>query len=149
MANIKIYLDNCAYNRPFDDQGQIKIYLESEAKKHIQDLILGGKIDLACSFVNRFENSRSTRLISKEAITNFIKRAKIYIGSSRASSLRERAHQIIDSGLKHVRDAYHVASAIEAGCDYLISTDSHILHYKTEEIKICSPITFFDYYKEA
>lgn len=26
---LKIYLDNCCYNRPFDDQSQIKIHLET------------------------------------------------------------------------------------------------------------------------
>ena len=39
MTKIKIYLDNCAYNRPFDDQTQIKIALETEAKRHIQRFI--------------------------------------------------------------------------------------------------------------
>jgi hypothetical protein len=28
---MKIYLDNCCYNRPFDDQTQERIHLESEA----------------------------------------------------------------------------------------------------------------------
>jgi hypothetical protein len=32
----KKYLDNCAYNRPFDDQTQVKIALETEAKRYIQ-----------------------------------------------------------------------------------------------------------------
>ena len=37
---LKIYLDNCCYNRPFDDLKQEKIYLESNAiqiilKRHI------------------------------------------------------------------------------------------------------------------
>ncbi len=27
---MKIYLDNCCYNRPFDDQTQERIHLESE-----------------------------------------------------------------------------------------------------------------------
>ena len=35
---IKVYLDNCAYNRPFDDQTQVKIALEAIAKQHIQRL---------------------------------------------------------------------------------------------------------------
>jgi ligand-binding SRPBCC domain-containing protein len=30
MVNIRVYLDNCVYNRPFDDQTQIKIALETE-----------------------------------------------------------------------------------------------------------------------
>lgn len=28
---MRIYLDNCCYNRPFDDQTQDRIHLESEA----------------------------------------------------------------------------------------------------------------------
>ncbi len=28
---MRIYLDNCCYNRPFDDQTQERIHLESEA----------------------------------------------------------------------------------------------------------------------
>ena len=55
MAKIRVYLDNCAYNRPFDNQEQIKIFLEAEAKKHIQRLIVDQKIHLAYSFINRFE----------------------------------------------------------------------------------------------
>lgn len=29
---MRVYLDNCSFNRPFDDQTQIKISLETEAK---------------------------------------------------------------------------------------------------------------------
>ena len=29
---MRIYLDNCTFNRPFDDQTHIRIYVESEAK---------------------------------------------------------------------------------------------------------------------
>ena len=32
----KIYLDICCYNRPFDDQTQMIVRLETEAKLHIQ-----------------------------------------------------------------------------------------------------------------
>jgi len=50
---ITIYLDNCAYNRPFDDQTQIKIALETAAKQHIQRLVMEKKVDLVYSYVNR------------------------------------------------------------------------------------------------
>ena len=29
---MRLYFDNCCYNRPFDDQSQIRIALESQAK---------------------------------------------------------------------------------------------------------------------
>jgi hypothetical protein len=34
------YLDSCTFNRPFDDQNQLKIKLETEAKPFIQQGIL-------------------------------------------------------------------------------------------------------------
>jgi len=33
---MRIYLDNCSFNRPFDDQTQLRIRLETEAKQLIQ-----------------------------------------------------------------------------------------------------------------
>ena len=41
---MKIYLDNCCFNRPFDDQSQIRIKLEAEAKLKIQSDIQDGKM---------------------------------------------------------------------------------------------------------
>lgn len=40
---VKLYLDNCSYNRPFDDQTQMKIHLETEAKLYIQECIREGQ----------------------------------------------------------------------------------------------------------
>ena len=34
---MRIYLDVCSFNRPFDDQSQLRIRLEAEAKLKIQD----------------------------------------------------------------------------------------------------------------
>ena len=52
-----IYLDNCCYNRPYDDQTSESIRLESEAKLFIQDCIKRNIFDLAWSFILDFENS--------------------------------------------------------------------------------------------
>lgn len=43
---MKIYLDNCCYNRPYDDQSQISISLEAQAKIYIQTMIETGKFKL-------------------------------------------------------------------------------------------------------
>jgi len=39
MGNKTVYLDNCTFNRPFDDQTQLRISLETQAKLFIQTLI--------------------------------------------------------------------------------------------------------------
>lgn len=33
---MRVYLDNCCYNRPYDDQSQLKISMETQAKLNIQ-----------------------------------------------------------------------------------------------------------------
>jgi len=53
---MRIYLDNCCFNRPYDDQTQIRIRIESEAKLFIQAKILAGEIELAWSYILDFEN---------------------------------------------------------------------------------------------
>ena len=37
-------------------------------------------------------------------------------------------------------DAYHVATAIYAGCDYYISVDKRLLKYQSDEIYLVPPI---------
>jgi hypothetical protein len=48
---MKLYMDNCCFNRPFDDQSQLRIRLESEAKLKIQEEIRAGNFQLAWSYI--------------------------------------------------------------------------------------------------
>ena len=56
---MKIYLDNCCLNRPFDNQLDIKIRLETEAKLYIQYLIKKKKLQIVWSYILDFENSKN------------------------------------------------------------------------------------------
>ena len=53
---MKVYLDNCCFNRPFDNQASLIVCLETEAKLHVQDLIRQGELQLCWSFVLDYEN---------------------------------------------------------------------------------------------
>lgn len=44
--------------------------------------------------------------------------------------------------MKKFKDACHVAAAIYAKCDYLITTDKCLLKYKSPQIKLVTPIEF-------
>ena len=37
---MRIYLDNCCYNRPFDDQNQVKVLIESRVANPVE--FIGG-----------------------------------------------------------------------------------------------------------
>lgn len=52
---MRVHLDNCCYNRPFDDQ-QLRIRLEAEAKLGLQEMVLEEKVELAWSYILDFED---------------------------------------------------------------------------------------------
>ena len=147
MAKIRVYLDNCVYNRPFDDQTQIKIALETEAKRHIQRLITGKAVDLVYSYVNRFENDKNPHSANRKAINEFFKNAVFYIDHTHSRNIEERVLIIKKSGIK-TADAFHISCAIEGECDYFITTDKPLLKYANDKICICNPVQFFDYMEE-
>lgn len=39
-------MDNCCFNRPFDDQGRIRIRLEAEAKLFIQKKVISNDLEI-------------------------------------------------------------------------------------------------------
>jgi hypothetical protein len=43
---VRVYLDNCCLNRPFDDQRQMRVRLEAEATLCIQEHIRRGVLEL-------------------------------------------------------------------------------------------------------
>ena len=58
-----IYLDNCCFNRPFDNQKQIRIRIETEAKLFIQEEILPGKFLLAWTYILDYENASKPKML--------------------------------------------------------------------------------------
>ena len=68
MSKLNIYLDNCCFNRPFDDQSYLSIFLETYAKLAIQDLINEKKINLIWSFILDYENNANPDEIVKQEI---------------------------------------------------------------------------------
>ena len=97
---MRIYLDNCCYNRPFDDQSQVRVALESQAKLYVQRLIVEGKIGLVVSYISRFENVANPHITRRNAINDFFRNAKIYIDYSNAEKVGKRARDMMKSGVK-------------------------------------------------
>ena len=139
---MKIYLDNCCYNRPYDDQTQIRIHLETEAKLHIQDIIKNGELDLVTSYMLEYENGKNRFSHKRLAISDFMStNESYYVGIERDEEARKIAEGIMETGVKGM-DALHVACAILAGSDYFITTDDRLLKYQTEKIQIVTPGEF-------
>lgn len=139
---MRVYLDMCCYNRPYDDQSQIKVSLETQAKLHIQDLIQKKHLELVTSYMLRYECGQNPYEMRRRAIMQFVDtHATAYVGLERKDKIVSMATEIMSTGIKF-KDACHVASAVYANCEYFISTDKRLLKYKTDQIKLVNPIDF-------
>lgn len=141
MSKVSVYLDNCCYNRPYDDQTQIRISLETQAKLHIQKLIVEKKINLVYSYISVYENSKNPNLARRLSITDFFDQATVFVDALKSDEVIAIASGIMKTGIKKM-DALHVASAIVGKADYFLTTDMRLLKYSTDKIHIINPIDF-------
>ena len=121
---MKVYLDNCMFNRPFDNQANLRIRLETEAKLHIQERIKLGDLQLVWSYILDFENSQNPFAERKQTISKWRKLSTYDIEET--PELLINAGFFVAAGIK-AKDALHVACAIEGHADYFLSTDDKLL----------------------
>lgn len=140
---MRIYLDNCCYNRPYDSQESFIISMETRAKLHIQSEINMGKYELVCSYMLDYENSKNPDLMKRNAIAQYQdKSSSFYVPIQRRSELQKKINEIMEYHIAY-KDASHLACAIYADCDYLLTTDIRFQRrYKGNEIIILNPIEF-------
>jgi len=138
---MKIYLDNCCFNRPFDDQSQIRIRIESEAKLKIQEEVRSGKFHLVWSYMLDYENNKNPFVERKAQINLWKKYAKEDIEEN--IEVIDFANFINQFGIQKI-DSLHIACAIFAKCDYFLTTDDKILGKsdKIKNINLNDPIGF-------
>ncbi len=140
---LKLYLDNCCFNRPFDDQSQLKIYLETQAKLAIQEKILAGEYQLIWSYILSYENAQNPNKITKNEIGKWKGFSSLQIEES--PLIIEYAKNLIKSNIS-IKDALHVACAVVAKADYFITTDRKLLNKlaNSKQIRVITPITFIE-----
>ena len=140
---MRIYLDNCCYNRPYDSQESFKINMETRAKLHIQDEIKAGKYELVSSYMLEYENSQNRDPMKRDAIKQYQdKYASFYVPIERRKDLQEKIQEIMGYNIAY-KDASHLACAIFTGCEYLLTTDIRFQkRYMGNEINILNPLEF-------
>ena len=141
---IVVYLDNCCFNRPFDDQSQLIIHIESIAKLYIQSKVLAGDFEIVWSDILEYENSKNPFVERSKRIIKWKNISSIFIQST--SDVIDKAKEIMRFGLKP-KDALHISSAISARANYFITTDKGIIK-KATDIKETIIINPTDFVKE-
>lgn len=136
---MRVYLDNCSFNRPFDDQTQIKIRLETEAKLYIQKEILNGRFELVWSYILDFENAENPYEQRRDSILDWKDIA--VLDCEEDEEIISRAQELASMGLK-AKDSLHIACAVKGKCQYFITTDNKILNKHLDLINIINPVDF-------
>ncbi len=138
---MRVYLDNCCYNRPFDEQDQLSVRLETMAKLAVQFLMATGGVEYAWSDILTLEVSHNPSRQRRRRIMAWRHGAVVDVISDNAVLTRGRTFQTL--GVKP-KDALHLASAIEAGCDWFLTTDRGILKKVSEigEMRVANPTNF-------
>jgi len=138
-----IYLDNCCFNRPFDDQRQAKVRLETEAKLFLQQMVKNKQINLVWSFILTIENSRNPFEARRNEIELWENLAEINIAALK-NVKKVALYNCTAFGLK-AADATHLACAMWAKADCLFTTDRHFLSAcKTVQgIQVINPLEWF------
>lgn len=144
---MRIYLDNCCFNRPFDNQSHIKIRLETEAKLFIQSGIYSNEIELAWSYILDYENDCNPFEEKKNSIKKWKGLAVIDIEEN--DWIINKARYIAKLGVKS-KDALHVACAIALKCNYFLTTDEQLIKKMEnfQEIAVINPLHFISLKEE-
>src|SRR5687768_5270243 len=106
---MKIYLDTCCLNRPFDDRSQARVNIEAEAEavRSILERCEQGDGQLASSDILAFEVAQTT---SEERRAMLHEELAIASEQVTIESVEQRAAELEKFGLQPL-DAAHLASA--------------------------------------
>ena len=138
---MRVYLDNCCYNRPFDDQTQLRVRLETEAKLAIQALMRTGVVEYVWSDMLVTEATDNPSQDNCDKVLSWRERAAMYVAID--DDIKRRASEIMRLGVK-TADAIHLACAESACCDWFFTVDKGILK-KTSSIgtmRVVNPMQF-------
>jgi len=143
-----IYLDICCFNRPFDDQSQLLIRLQTEAKLYVQEAIRQGIFSLAWSAVMDLENVANPDIERRETIAVWKKLARVDVDTR--PDVEAVAEELTRLGIKPM-DALHVASALAGGATWLLTTDKALLRKMQNDprLHVVDPIDFIKIIQES
>jgi predicted nucleic acid-binding protein len=137
---VKIYLDVCCLNRPFDDHSQERIRLESEAvitilgRSKTLTLLTSEILDIEISRIPDEDRKQKVRLLSSISKMNIVIDDEII----------SRAKELNKMGFKSF-DAFHIACAEKGQADALLTTDDHLLkkaksHGQVIKVRLENPL---------
>src|SRR3990172_9746133 len=133
---MRLYLDLNCFNRPFDDQSQERIRMETEAILSILNRVVEGRDHLVWSEALTFENSQHPKLDRAAEIALWQRRAPETVMIS--AEIAQRARAISMAGVPAL-DAIHIASAEVGMADVLLTCDDD-LNTRARRVRLLPPV---------
>jgi predicted nucleic acid-binding protein len=121
---MKLYLDVCSLNRPFDDQSQTRVRLEAEAVLSILELAQSDEIEILGSDIIDDELSQMPDSERREKVELLLALASSQLALTLA--IEQRATELQKWNIAQL-DALHLAAAESARADYFLTTDDDLL----------------------
>ncbi len=139
-----IYLDTCCLNRPFDDQSQPRIQLETGAVLAVLQQVSTGEVRIANSSVLQFEINQITDQTRQNGVLHFLSFASSF--QPLTKGIEQRGAHLHSMGFKRL-DALHLAAAESLKADALLTTDDQFVRLATRHsdqmtIPVMNPVQF-------
>lgn len=143
---MRIYFDACCLNRPFDDQRQTRIHLETEAIETILSYIENGIWRGVSSDLLKFEIMLTPDVERRRNVLGLLRLMRECAKICQANYVRARA--LMALGLK-TADALHVACAEYANVDVFLTVDDMLLKFALQhhdKLRVCvsNPICWME-----
>lgn len=144
IAVIKIYLDACCLNRPFDDQTQARIRLESEAVMVILRKCQEHEFEMISSQALEYEIGKTPDLDRQARVASLLAMASAVAQITDDTISRAESFQHL--GLDGI-DALHLALAEMSGAEVFLTTDDRLLkrcseNSRTIGIRVANPVSW-------
>ncbi len=123
---MKIYLDNCCYNRIFDDRSNSQIYFERNSVMLILELIEKASVELVGSEMLIKEMNEVNDSYKKSLLQMMYGLCSEEIRVN--SAILDRAEEIRHSSNIKYKDSIHLACAETAKADALLTTDKKFIN---------------------
>jgi len=121
---MKIYLDVCCWNRPFDDQSQNRVRLEAEAILSILETAQSRELEIVSSDIVDDELSEMPDDERREKVELLLELATLHVALT--AGIEQRATELQKWKIAPL-DALHLASAENAAADCFLTTDDDLL----------------------
>lgn len=140
---MKLYLDSCCYNRPFDDLNQERIYLESEAVLRILQKGRDGEYEIIGSDGVEFELNRIQDQSKRQKVLELYEMVQTRVELD--DNIEIRSRQIREQSNIRMFDSLQLAFAEAAQADVVLTTDDKLEKMASHlqlGVRVTNPLKF-------